>query len=610
MQWWAALPYTIPLFISALLASSIVVIPWKRRAVPGAIALTIMGLAAAVWSLGYALELSSAQSPLGLFWARMQYLGIVAVPVAWLVFALQYTGNGHQITRRTVALMLVMPLLTVALVWTNDFHKLVWPNVSLSTSGPFPILDFDHGPGFWLYNLFSHICLLLGAILLFRPYIRPSQIFRRQTLALVVGIAVPWLGNAIYVLNLSPWPGLDLTPFAITIAVLSIALGIVRFQFLALVPIARHSVIEGMSEGVIVLDDQNRLVDINPAALQSLGRPAEAVMGQPITQVLAEQPLILERYRGVFNTMDELLIEHDSERRFFDVRISPLYDRRRRVRGRLIVWRDISERKRMEEDLLRSKEAAEAANRAKSTFLANMSHELRTPLSAILGYSQLIQKDALERSDTRYEDELSMILSSGYHLLDLIAGILDYAKIEAGKMEIEPDRFDIAALVRTVVATVRPLLAENENTLEVQCPTTLGSMYADKTKTRQILMNLLSNATKFTLRGRIVLMVTREIDADKEWVAFRIADTGIGIDPEHSALIFQEFTQVDGSNTRKYGGMGLGLAISLRFARMMGGDITLVSALGQGSTFTVRLPAAVGAPAEIAVPAQPAERHV
>jgi signal transduction histidine kinase/DNA-binding response OmpR family regulator len=235
----------------------------------------------------------------------------------------------------------------------------------------------------------------------------------------------------------------------------------------------------------------------------------------------------------------------------------------------------------------------EAVSRHKSEFLANMSHELRTPLNAIIGYSEMLEEEAQDLGQEAFIPDLTKINTAGKHLLELINSVLDLSKIEAGKMELYLETFAVAGTVRDIAAVIQPLAEKNRNRLAVRCAADAGNMQADLTKVRQALFNLLSNACKFTEEGVIGLTVSREARDGADRLVFAVSDTGIGMTPEQMDRLFQEFSQADASVTRRYGGTGLGLALSRRLARMMGGDITVESEAGRGSTFTMWVPAVV-----------------
>ena len=241
----------------------------------------------------------------------------------------------------------------------------------------------------------------------------------------------------------------------------------------------------------------------------------------------------------------------------------------------------------------KSRQLAEASQH-KSQFLANMSHELRTPLNAIIGVTEMLREDA--EAAKQDLEPLDRVLGAGRHLLALINDILDLSKIEAGRMELQPESFALAPLIANVVKTIEPLATKNANQLAVQCDAEIGTLHADQMRLRQALLNLMSNANKFTDHGTITIDARQRQEGSRDWVTIAVADTGIGMTTEQMGKLFQEFSQADASTTRKYGGTGLGLAISKRFCQMMGGDITVESEPGRGSTFTIRLPRIVETP--------------
>jgi len=376
-----------------------------------------------------------------------------------------------------------------------------------------------------------------------------------------------------------------------------------------------QSMLDSMSDGVIVADDTGEMVVINPAAEQLLKVNASDLLTDDwverhgfyrpdmVTPYPNSEFPLMRAIRGHASESTKVFVlgdRRDTQGLWLSVDARPIRDEDGVVHNGVAIFRNITASKRAEEALLRAKEAAEAANRSKSQFLANMSHELRTPLNAIIGYSEILEEQASDTGHDDYIPDLQKIHSAGRHLQSLIDDILDLSKIEAGKMELDLDTFDIAEMIREVTTTVQAVVEKNGNTLEVNCASEMGFMHADMTKVRQVLFNFLSNAGKFTENGTVRLEATRVNIDGNEVVRFAVRDTGIGMTDEQIAKLFQDFTQVDASTTRKYGGTGLGLAISRRYCEMMGGHIDVDSSPGVGSTFRFELPAKVVPRAETA----------
>jgi PAS domain S-box-containing protein len=365
-----------------------------------------------------------------------------------------------------------------------------------------------------------------------------------------------------------------------------------------------QSILHSMGDGVLVTDENGRITLYNDAAEQTLHtmlhqasmlRDVHAlgfVMPDMVTPYPDDQMPMSRALRGEAVDAAELFHPQAGDGgTWLSVNARPLRDDDGVPRSAVAVLRDVSEQKRVEVALVRARDAAEAASRAKSAFLANMSHELRTPLNAIIGYSEMMQEDAEDRGQVEYLGDLRKVHEAGKHLLALINDVLDLSKIEAGRTELHIEPFDVSALIQDLLTTVRPLVAKNRNVLDTDLGPALGSMRSDITKVRQVLLNLLSNASKFTSEGRVVLGVSRSSVDGREWVQFRVTDSGIGITREQRERLFQEFAQADASTARKFGGTGLGLAISKRLCDLMGGTISVDSEHGLGSTFAVSLPA-------------------
>jgi PAS domain S-box-containing protein len=345
--------------------------------------------------------------------------------------------------------------------------------------------------------------------------------------------------------------------------------------------------------------DTLQFIAVNQAAIEHYGYTRDEFLNMTVGEIRAPEkfPRFLKNISLLDAEIDLTSVcQHQKKNgTIIDVEITSyelVFDNRK---AELVLAQDVTDRLQAETKLYKAKEAAEAANVSKSQFLANMSHELRTPLNAIIGYSEILQEDAFDLGEDDFVIDLEKIHKAGNHLLGLINDILDLSKIEAGQTELDLETFDLSEVIQEVATTVKPLFLRNSNRLNVEYPDRIGDFHSDRMKLIQILFNLLSNAAKFTQQGTITFSVERitndENSYDSDWLIFNCADTGIGMTAEQVQKLFQPFTQADASTTRKYGGTGLGLAIAQKYSRMLGGEITVKSEFGKGSTFTVILPA-------------------
>ena len=376
---------------------------------------------------------------------------------------------------------------------------------------------------------------------------------------------------------------------------------------LALLSKQNELILNSVGEGIIGVDKQGKIIFVNPAAAQMLGYGKDSLVGCALHPTIHHSradgsPYPIEEcptysalhHGGIYRVDDEVFWRKDGS--LFQVEYTTMpINEDGVIIGAVLNFSDISERKQIEQAMQEAKEAAEQANLAKSQFLANMSHELRTPLNAIIGYSEILMEESedpelLPEAEEIHEDS-RYINDAGHHLLGLINDVLDISKIEAGKMDVYNEHFKISDMLNSVLSTTHPLIEQKGNTLDVDLPEKLGSMYTDITKVQQILLNLLSNASKFTEQGQIKIEVRLDLSLASPRYLFRVSDTGIGMTQEQQEKLFAAFTQADASTTRKYGGTGLGLAISKHFAEIMGGTIWVDSEVGKGSCFTLALPA-------------------
>ncbi len=724
-------PYILPLAISAIITGSLGIYAWqRRRTATGAAPFAAMMFAAAVWALGDAATWASPDPAVQYFCRRVTFMGVVVVPVAWFVFAVKYTGRGRWLTRQRLPFFLIIPAITVLLVWTNHLHLLFWRTLEAATVDGINLLIGNYGPWFWIHSAYSYGLLLVGMALLLLALARNPRKYRGRMAGLLVGVLAPLVINALFLTGLIPIPNLDPTP--ITFAISGIAFGwtIFSYSLLDVIPAAHEAVIRSLDDLVIVLNAENYIVDINGAALRVIGKTQKEVIGVRGYKILAQWPELVEEFRFAEQGEKEIYLPVSGGRRPFMLQIATLRDRWGEPMGRLIHLTDITQRKRTEaaleqserdlyaiveamddpyfeadlkgaityanqafvdnlhyaskdevigrnfrrftersyvrqiydyfnqiyttrqplkqfqyrylrsddtvgygeisasiifdkdgnpvgtrgmirdaterfereQALQKAKQAAEEVSQAKSSFLANVSHELRTPLTSVLGFARLSQKKLVEqvfpripapdaktvRAMKQIEENLNIIVTESQRLTHLINDVLDLSKIEAGKVEWHMAPISVVDVMDRAIAATSSLFDQKGVRLIRNVPPTLPEIVGDHDKLIQVVINLISNAVKFTDQGSVACRADQVGDE----IVVRITDTGVGIAPEDQPKVFELFMQVGDTLTDKPKGTGLGLAICKQIIEHHGGRIWVESdgLPGRGSTFAFIVP--------------------
>ncbi len=583
---WQYTPYLWMYVAAAVLGCGMGAYAWRHRSIPGAVPFAVVQFASAFWSLTNALEISRSDLRSILFFDNLAFIAIGLLSPATLAIALEYTGRTQRITKQNLILFLFVPAMTVLLAWSDRFHGLVRHTATLRTWGPLNFLSSTPGIWYWIHTAYAYILLMAALIILLIGLRRCLPSYRGQYLVLLAGLLIMFGGNIARHAGLIPLP-FHISSVLSVPAGLTFMVGLFRYGLFDISPVARDVIFENLCESVVVLDAANRIVDLNPAARKLFRNAGQNAIGRSARVLFGTRRGLLERYRHVLDARDEIAIEQEGQRWFFDLRISPVRNRKGIVIGRLVVLNDITERKQVEQELRQAKQAAESATRAKSEFLAMMSHEIRTPLNGVLGMTDLVLET---EPDPARRDLIRTIQQSGESLLTIINDILDFSKIESGKLELEQRAFDLQECVEQTLSLMASKIAEKELdlafTISEETPL---AIVGDSTRLKQVLINLVGNAVKFTEAGEVVLTVSSQPHGpqDRYEIHFAVRDTGIGVPQDGLERLFQSFSQVDSSTTRRFGGTGLGLAICKRLSGMMGGRIWAESEgiPGKGSTF-------------------------
>jgi PAS domain S-box-containing protein len=552
-----------------------------------------------------------------LFWIKVSYLGVMTVPTLWLVFALQYTGRDRCLTRRNVILLFILPVIVILANWTNESHRLFYSNFYVDSTGPFPRFALERGPLYWLSVINSYLSLLSATVFLVIMFVRATYTYRRQISVILLGAAFPWIANILY-LTVNPFPYLNLTPLSFVTTGFIIAWGVFRHRLLDVVPVARDKVVEGMRDGVIVLDAQARVVDINPIAEHVIGRPESEVIGLTVTDILSGQLESAVHDYEAEDIQTQITLENTAGLRYYDVHSAPLYGRRGVLAGWVIVLHDITERRQAEHVLQQRTQELETRNAELDAFAHTVAHDLKSPLTVMIGFSMLMESQIDTISRENLYANLNRISKTGNKMTNIIDELLLLASVrEMQDVEFEP--LDMAAIIHEALDRLRDSIAETQATILVPKSWPVAIGYAPWVE--EIWTNYISNALKYGGRPAEGLMPHIELGFDLEpermhageqgskgagesntsapllprssastHIRFWVRDNGPGLTDAQRAQLFTEFTRLHEARAE---GHGLGLSIVRRIADKLGGEVGVESELGHGSTFSFTLQASV-----------------
>jgi len=554
----------IVLIVSSLISFVLSIYSWKKRNDSNSGYLSYLMISITLWSFAYGIELFQKNLLVMKVLTFLSYFGISTIPVFWFLFAAGYSGGSRFINERKRILLFVFPALAIFMVGTNDFHNLFYSSVKLETFGQYTFQKIESGPFWWVNIIYSHILFISAVIMMIRQIFRVSKNHRWHILFFIGGAFLPYVANSAYVLGYRPYGFLDLTPVAFIFMGVILSFGVYAVKLFDITPVAMDVLFNTIPDAIIVVDKACNIINANSKGKEIINS-------------------------GEFNSyLDQNFIncnEIAMAGKFFFCTKTPILTGNSDNVGAVIVMRDITEQKNTSLELVKAKNMAETASKAKTEFLTNMSHELKTPLNGVIGYADLLIMSDLGQKEKEFAKNVK---ESGSLLLKIVDRILDYSVYEKGDMEIDIRKCNFSQLIKSVVSEVESQIRDKKLNFDLNVsPEIPEFIYIDGSKLVQILGNLLSNAVKFTDRGGVGLEVLflPAGNKGKGELRFIVTDTGIGIKEEKKDEIFKAFVQGDASLTRKHSGTGLGLVISSLLAEKMGGRIEFESQENAGSRF-------------------------
>jgi signal transduction histidine kinase len=569
-----SLPFALALLATALFTSNLALYSFGRRAESAPVRTFAGVLTAVTWFCGAAaLELMATTLEGKVLAEQFKFAGLAALGPLWAAFALRYTRREHLLTPRNGLLMALPGILGTALALTNDLHHLVWTGFSLDPTTPALIIT-GYGSAFWLFLLAQYGLIGYAAVAYAQAYAQTAYLYRQQIGLMLAGALVPLAGNAITLLGLYPVRGLDLTPYSFALSAVFLAVGLFRFGLLAVQPVAARVVFNHLNDPVVVLDLDDRVIDLNPSARRLLGL-GDGAIGRPAPPVIRQAQAAFDAVQGNGAERPAVPIGGAEPRRWYRVEISPLRDADGRPLGRVALFVDVTHERELAQ--------------LRSDLTHMLIHDLSNPLSAMQMALELVEPTEVGPNQPlvvgrEAREAVAIIRRSNERAQRLVSGLLDVSRLESGSMDVEPEAVNAYILMEEVRRELLPWAEENKLALRLEPAPNLPDVRADYELLDRVLRNLVGNAIKYTPAGGTV---TLRAEAEPPYVRFTVQDDGPGLPPEVQQRLFQKFVR----GTGKGHGHGLGLAFCKLAVEAMGGRIWAESQLGAGTAFHFTLPA-------------------
>ncbi len=539
------------------------------------------------WAITYSLELSSDSLRNIIFWLNLEYVGITMLPVTWLFFVTSFINQDEWIKGTHRLLFFIVPLATLLIVWTNPLHHLYYNNLSLDTSGAFPLLVIERGVWYKMFTVYFYLNLAVGIYFLIASFKKQGWIYRKQKIIIVVAALIPWIANLMYIFGYRPLNHLDVTPFAFITSALLVGFGFVRFNLFDIVPVARGKIVEAFRDGVIVIDVYNRIIDVNGQMLQILSK-FEGVkpIGTNIKQVLKDELLLHKAIDARTDSKIELSIGADDDQQSFEVDINFLLEKNSVISGAIILFRDITHRKNWEKTLSEQANQLTELNQVKDRLFSIIAHDLRGPIMNLKLLVNMIDTGMI--SDLEFKAFVPELSKKLGYTSGLLENLLYWSKSQLDGQKVEPTNFSIKKIVDNEIQYATHKATEKG--IEIfSSITDIFLVYADTHMIELIVRNLISNAIKFSGNGDLISIIAEQVEGNSLKVC--VKDTGTGMTNNQIENLFSiKSVSTLGTNNEK--GTGLGLQLCKDFIERNEGKLWVESELGKGTKICFTVPVA------------------